>query len=222
MQLPDGQGVVKQAIPSETHPHASAVSALHDCRSVCAEQGSGGSVQSQGAHAVPAGQTGQLQTGARVVEDVAPVVAPPVAVPPLVPVAGSVTVDVEPDPQLQLQGAQSAPAGQVGQAQVQVPVPVVPLPQVVPPEPPVPPVPPVPADPPEPPVPGTQSQAQGGHASPGPQAGQPQVQVLPPLLPPVPEGGSGQSQATFGQAPSLGQASGCRQAQPSLGGCFQQ
>ena len=207
MQLPDGQGVVKQAMPSDTQPQASAVSALHDCRSAWAEQGSAGWVQSQGAQALPAGQTGQLHTAGDVVGAGAEAAPPPaVAVP-----AGSVTVEVAAAPQLQLQGAQAVPAGQAGQAQVQVPVPVVPLPQVEPPEPPVPPVP--------------QSQAHGGHASPGAQAGQSQVHVLPPPppVPPVTEGGGGQSQATGGHAPSLGQASGCRQPQPPLlGGCRQQ
>jgi len=210
MQLPDGQGVVKQAMPSDTQPQLSAVSALHDCRSAWAEQGSAGWVQSQGAQALPAGQRGQLHTVGDVVGAGAEAVPPPaVAVP-----AGSVTVEVVAAPQLQLHGAHAAPAGQAGQAQVQVPVPVVLLPQVEPPEPPV------------PPVPGAQSQAHGGQTSPGAQAGQAQVQVFPPppLDPPVPEeGGGGQSQATGGQAPSLGQASGCRQPHPPLlGGCCQQ
>lgn len=207
MQLPDGQGVVKQAMPSETQPQASAVSALHDCRSAWAEQGSVGWVQSQGAQALPAGQSGQLHTAGDDVEAGADAVPPPVVAVP----AGSVTVEVAAAPQLQLQGAQAVPAGQAGQAQVQVPVPVVPLPQE-------------PPDPPVPPVPGAQSQAHGGHASPGAQVGQPQVQVFPPPPdPPVPEGGGGQSQATGGHAPSLGQASGCRQPHPPLvGGCRQQ
>jgi hypothetical protein len=197
MQLPDGQGVVKQAMPSDTQPQASAVSALQDCRSACAEQGSAGWVQSHGAQALPAGQRGQLHTAGDVVEAGAEAAPLPVVDVP----EGTVTVEVAAAPQLQLHGAQAAPAGQAGQAQVQVPVPVVPLPQVEPPEPPV------------PRVPGAQSQAHGGQASPGAQAGQSQVQVLPPPPPepPVVEGGGGQSQATGGQAPSFGQARGCKQ-----------
>lgn len=173
-------------------------------------------MQSQGAHAVPAGQAGQLQTAGAVDPAGAdapplPALAPPETAP--VPVAPIVVVVVAEAPQLQLQGGQGAPAGQAGQAQVQVPLPVlpVPAPQVVPPDPPVPPLPPAPV----PPVPDPQSHAQGGQASPGAQAGQAQVQVPPPpVAPPVPDGGGGQSQATGGQAPSFGQASGWTQPQP--------
>jgi hypothetical protein len=188
---PLGQGVVKQAMPSDVHPHWSAVSAVHDLASVYAVQGSGGGeVQSHGAQAVLAGQAGHSQIGTAV-PDVAvvpgeAVPVPPVAVPVLVP-AGTVIVVVAPPLHEQLQAGQSAPTGHAGQLQVQVPG-----------LPPVPDVPPVlvphpPAAPPVPPLPFPHWQSQGGHASPGPQDGQPQVQVPPPPLPASTGGGGGQS-----------------------------
>jgi hypothetical protein len=116
---------------------------------------------------------------------------PAVAVPVLL-LPGTVMVVVEPFVHEQLQAGQAPPAGHSGQLQVQVPEP----PPLVPVDPPVavpvpvthpPPLPPVPP----PPVPHWQSQ--GGHASPGKQAGHPQVQVPPPPLPASTGGGGGQS-----------------------------
>lgn len=129
-----------------------------------------------------------------------------------VPLGATVIVVVEPFVHEQPQAGQAAPAGHSGQLQVQVPVPPPPVP-VDPPAPPVPvthppPLPPVPP----PPVPHWQSH--GGHASPGEQAGHPQVQVPPPPLPASTGGGGGQSHCTGGQAPFAGQASGCTQRQP--------
>jgi len=71
----------------------------------------------------------------------------------------------------------------------------------------------VPPPPLAPPVP--QVQSQGGQASPGRQAGQPQVHVPPPPEPaPASIGaGGGQSHWTGGQAPLARQASGCTQRQ---------
>ena len=157
-----------------------------------------------------AGQAGHSQTGIEVAvePDPVPLVVAGPAVP--VPLGGMVIVVVAPSLHEQLQAGQAAPAGHSGQLQVQVPVPVVPIPVAPPPPVPHPPLPPVPP----PPVPHWQSQ--GGHASPGKQAGQPQVQVPPPVepLPASAGGGGGQSHCTGGQAPSFGQASGCTQRQP--------
>jgi hypothetical protein len=110
--------------------------------------------------------------------------------------------------QLHEQAGQDWFGAQTGQAHAQVPPPVVPPP---PPEP-VPPAQPPPLVPP----PLKQVQLHGGQVSPGAHAGQPHVQVPPPPGPPPasPEGGGGQSQATAGQAPFAGQASGCAQVQP--------
>ncbi len=211
--------------------------AAQDLASVNAVQASGGAVQSQGAQLVPAAQAGQVQTvdepvAARVVGPPlaapVPAVAAPLAFPaPVLPMP-TVMVVVDPPPQLQLQGAHAAPAGQVGQAQVQVPPPfALPAPVVVPqtPPPPLPPAPPLPVEPPPPPAPLSQSHAQGAQVSPGAQGRQAQVQVPPPAFDPPPswmEGG-GQSQDTGGQAPSLGHARGCTQPQPlPAGGACQQ
>lgn len=177
-------------------------------------------LQSHGAQEVPAAQAGQAQTGADVV--------PPLGAPVTPVLAGIVVVVVAAALQTQLQAGQVAPAGQTGQLHVQVPLPeptVSPQPPPeLPPEPVLPPVPPAPV-PPLPVVPPPpQSHAQGGHASPAAQAGQPQVQVPPPVeLPASWAGGGGQSQATAGQAPSLGQARGWMQPHPPepVGACQQ-
>jgi hypothetical protein len=208
-QAPVGQGAAMHSMAREVQPHASAVSALQEATSVCAVQGSagGGVPQSQGAQAAPAGQAGHVQT-ATVGDAVGPVVPLTVPVPDVpVPAEGVVVVVVAPSLQAQLQAGQSAPTGQSGQLQVQVPVPL-PPPVTSPPQPPAPPLPPVPPPPPAPPVP--QLQSQGGQASPGRQAGQPQVHVPPPPEPaPASTGlGGGQSHWTGGQAPLAGQASG--------------
>jgi hypothetical protein len=182
---PVGHGVVKHSMVSAVQPQASAVSAAQDLASVYEVHGSagGGAAQSQGAQAAFGGQAGQVQTEI----DGAPefvVVAGPVV--PL-PLDGTVIVVVAPLLHEQLQAGHSAPTGHSGQLQVQVPVPLpVEPPAPVPQPPPEPPAPPVP-----PPVPHWQSQ--GGQASPGRHAGQPQVQVPPPLLPASTGAGGGQS-----------------------------
>jgi hypothetical protein len=195
---PVGHGVVKHWMVSAVQPHASAVSATQDLTSVYPVQGSGGGVaQSQGAQAEFGGQAGQAQIGIDVVVP-ALVVAGPVV--PL-PLMGTVIVVVVPLLHEQPQAGHSAPAGHSGQLQVQVPVPVPPPPVAPPPV-------PHPLPPPEPPVPPPPHwQSQGGQASPGKQAGHPQVQVPPPPLP-ASTGGGGQSHWMGGQAPFAGQASG--------------
>jgi hypothetical protein len=214
---PVGHGVVKHSMVSAVQPHASAVSATQDLASVYAVQGSGGGVaQSQGAQAEFGGQAGQAQTGIDGELDVVPglVVAGPVVPVPVVPVPlvpvplmGTVIVVVVPLLHEQLQAGHSAPAGHSGQLQVQVPVPVPPPPVA----PPAPVTHPPPLPPPVPPP--VHWQSQGGQASPGKQAGQPQVQVPPPALPASTGGGGGQSHWTGGQAPLAGQASGWTQRQ---------
>lgn len=200
-QLPVGHGVVMHSIVREVQPQSSAVSAVQEAASVCAVQGSAGSLpQPQGAQAVFAGQAGQPHTDA----DPPPVLSVGVVL-ELDGVA--VMVVVEPFVQEQLQAAQASPAGQTGQLQVQVPG--LPPAPVAPPDPVAPPVPapqPPPAPPAPPPVPHWQSH--GGQASPGRHAGQPQVQVPPPPLPASTGCGDGQSHCTGGQAPFAGQASG--------------
>lgn len=215
-QVPVGQGVVMHSMVKEVQPHASAVSAVQEAASVCAVQGSAGSVpQPQGAQAVLAGQAGQPQTDT--VAEPLPVFPPGCAVPE--PDAAVVMVVVEPLVHEQLQAGQASPAGQTGQLQVQVPGPPpepVPPPEPLAPPAPVPQPPLVPPAPPVPPLPHWQSQ--GGQASPGRQAGQPQVQVPPPPLPASTGCGGGQSHCTGGQAPFAGQASGWTQRQVVVGG----
>ncbi len=239
-QVPEGQGVVKQAIASCTQAHESALSPAHDVASVWAAQGSGGAVQSHGAHAVPAGQAGQLHvTGADVDPEL--VVALPAALvaAPVVALAAALVAlaaALVAAPVVALPGAvvglpvavpivgtvivvvdpdpqlqlQGGQSAPAGQAE-QAHV-HVPRPTLPVPQLPPPP-PPAPPPPPVPPAP--QSHAQCGQASPGAQAGQAQLQTpLPPPAPPVPAGGGGQSHATGGQAPSFGQASGWTQPQP--------
>jgi hypothetical protein len=161
-----------------------------------------------------AGHAGQPQT------ETGPEAEPPLVVagsfPTAAPPVGTVIVVVEPLVQEQLQAGQAAPTGHSGQLQVQVPLPLLPVPVDTPAPVPVP-VPHPPAPPPLPPVPPPPVphwQSHGGHASPGKQAGHPQVQVPPPPLPAFTAGGGGQSHCTGGQAPFAGQASGCTQRQP--------
>jgi hypothetical protein len=211
-QTPVWQGVVTQAIPSWTQPHASAVSAVHDVASVNLAHGSAGTgfgaggliPQPQGAHAAPAGQAGQPQTeasAAPVEGGLSIVVFTGWAVPlPVVPEGATPTA---PWPQPHAQGGQFGPV-QAGQAQAHVPEPL-PPPQVPPPEPPLPP-------------PLLQSHAQGGQAWPGPQAGQVHVQVPPPVepppVPPVEPPPPEQSHCTAGQSAPAGQTSGWTQVHP--------
>jgi len=206
-QLPVGHGVVMHSMLSEVQPQESPVSATQEAASVCAVHGSAGVVpHPQGAQAELAGQAGQPQTdtGAE---------PPSVTTADAVPVAAgvrAVIVVAEPLEQAQLQAGQASPAGHSGQLQVQVPVPT--LPPAVPPAP-VPQPPPEPPDPPPPPP--SQLQSQGGQVSPGPHAGQEQVQVPPPDVawPPSTTSGGGQSHWTAGHGRFDGQTSGCRQWQ---------
>jgi hypothetical protein len=188
---PVGHGVVKHSMVSAVQLHSLAASAVQDLASVYAVHGSGGvEPHPHGAQAAFAGQAGQPQTATGGEADPVPVLVVVGGLFTTLPLPGTVIVVVAPLLHEQLHAGQASPAGHSGQLQVQVPVPP-PVPAPLPVEPPA----PVPHPPPvEPPVPPPEPhwQSQGGQASPGRHAGQPQVQVPPPLLP-ASTGGGGQS-----------------------------